>query len=85
MVSLIQLRDTLALLGRVTAPRLSQQLGISEAMTLAMLEQLEGMGQVIRIDAATLADNCLSRQCRDCPESKKCLVPLWQLRQPDAS
>jgi len=78
MASLIQVRDLLALQGRMEAAQLSQVLHTPRALVDAMLERLEAMGKAQRIQQD--ADGCLSGCCKSCPEGKACLKVWWALR-----
>lgn len=78
MASLIQVRDLLALQGRMEATQLSQVLGTPRALVDAMLERLEAMGKAKRIQED--ADGCLTGSCKSCPEGKACLKEWWALR-----
>ena len=49
MASLIQIRDLLALQGRMEAKQLSLSLHTPQPMIDAMLERLEAMGKAVRI------------------------------------
>ncbi|WP_333498190.1 [Fe-S]-dependent transcriptional repressor FeoC [Kluyvera sp. CHPC 1.2972] len=78
MASLIEVRDMLALQGRMEASQLSAQLHTSQAMIDAMLSRLEAMGKVMKIDEEP--DGCLTGSCKSCPEGKACLRQWWALR-----
>jgi len=78
MASLIEVRDLLALQGRMEATQLSQILRMPQAMIEAMLERLEAMGKAQRIQE--YPDGCLSGSCKSCPEGKACLREWWALR-----
>ena len=52
MASLIQVRDLLALQGRMEAKQLSLSLHTPQPMIDAMLERLEAMGKAVRIQEA---------------------------------
>ena len=65
MASLIEVRDLLALQGRMDATQLSQILCTPQAMIEAMLERLEAMGKAKRIQED--ADGCLSGSCKKLP------------------
>lgn len=78
MASLIEVRDLLALQGRMEATQLSQMLHTPQAMIEAMLQRLEAMGKAKRIEED--ADGCLSGSCKSCPEGKACLREWWALR-----
>ena len=57
MASLIQVRDLLALRGRMEAAQISQTLNTPQPMINAMLKQLESMGKAVRIQEEP--DGCL--------------------------
>ena len=78
MASLIEIRDTLALQGRMEASQLSAQLQTPQALIDAMLSRLEAMGKVVKIQED--AEGCLSGSCKSCPEGKACLREWWALR-----
>ncbi|KFC04745.1 ferrous iron-sensing transcriptional regulator [Trabulsiella guamensis ATCC 49490] len=78
MASLIDVRDMLALQGRMEASQLSDRLHTSRAMIDAMLGRLEAMGKAQRIQEAP--DGCLTGSCKSCPEGKACLREWWALR-----
>ncbi|ANG94548.1 [Fe-S]-dependent transcriptional repressor FeoC [Enterobacteriaceae bacterium 155047] len=78
MASMIEVRDLLALRGRMEATQLSHSLNTPQPMIDAMLERLEAMGKAIRIQEAP--NSCLSGSCRSCPEGKACLREWWALR-----
>lgn len=75
MASLIQVRDLLALRGRMEATQISHTLHTPQPMIDAMLNQLEKMGKAVRIQED--ADGCLSGSCKSCPEGKACLREWW--------
>ncbi|OXL41006.1 ferrous iron transporter C [Enterobacter mori] len=79
MASLIQVRDLLALQGRMEAKQLSLSLHTPQPMIDAMLEILEAMGKAVRIQEEP--DGCLSGSCKRCPEGKACLREWWALRE----
>ncbi|EOK5551921.1 [Fe-S]-dependent transcriptional repressor FeoC [Escherichia coli] len=78
MASLIQVRDLLALRGRMEAAQISQTLNTPQPMINAMLQQLESMGKAVRIQEEP--DGCLSGNCKSGPEGKACLREWWALR-----
>ncbi|RAU34239.1 [Fe-S]-dependent transcriptional repressor FeoC [Enterobacter sp. ECC-175] len=78
MASLIQVRDLLALQGRMEANQISVALSTPQPMIDAMLERLEAMGKAIRIQED--ARGCLSGSCKSCPEGKACIREWWALR-----
>ena len=78
MASLIEVRDMLALQGRMQATQLSAPLHAPQPLVEAMLSRLEAMGKAVRITED--ADGCLSGSCKSCPEGKACLQEWWALR-----
>lgn len=78
MATLMDLRNTLALQGRLEASQLSQQLTTPLPMIMAMLMRLEAMGKAQRIIEDTSA--CMTGSCKHCPEGKSCSKELWTLR-----
>jgi len=64
MASLIDVRDMLALQGRMDAKQLSAR--------------LQAMGKAVKVTED--ADGCLSGSCKSCPEGKACLREWWSLR-----
>ncbi|MGP4123358.1 MAG: FeoC-like transcriptional regulator [Sodalis sp. (in: enterobacteria)] len=79
MSGLMQLRDALQLMGQADARALSLRLKLTQAMTTAMLERLELMGQAERVRDGMAAD-----ACRACPRSEHCRLPCYRLRSPAA-
>lgn len=78
MASLIEVRDMLALQGRMEASQLSAQLHTPQPLIDAMLSRLEAMGKVMKIEEEP--DGCLTGSCKSCPEGKACLRQWWALR-----
>ncbi|MGE0972956.1 [Fe-S]-dependent transcriptional repressor FeoC [Klebsiella sp. WOUb02] len=78
MASLIEVRDMLALQGRMAAAQLSARLQAPQPLIDAILGRLEAMGKVQRI--ALDPEECLSGSCKSCPEGKACLQEWWSLR-----
>lgn len=78
MASIIALRDTLALQGRMDAQQLSHVLQTPKPMIDAMLSRLEAMGKVQRIRES--AQVCLTGSCKSCPEGQACEKEWWMLR-----
>lgn len=78
MASLIQVRDLLALQGRLDASQVSRQLQTPPALINAMLTKLEAMGKVERHTED--ASGCLTGSCKSCPEGKACQREVWILR-----
>lgn len=77
MASLIELRDMLALQGKMEASVLSAALHTPRPMIDAMLSRMEALGKVRRIQEEP---SCLSGQCQRCPQGKACLREWWALR-----
>ena len=78
MASMIQVRDLLALQGRMEAKQLSLSLRTPQPLIEAMLERMEAMGKARRIQEDD--DGCLTGSCKRCPEGKACLKEWWALR-----
>ena len=68
MASLMEVRDMLALQGRMEAKQLSARLRTPQPLIDAMLERMEAMGKVVRISETS--EGCLSGSCKSCPEGK---------------
>ncbi|MGV7963324.1 FeoC-like transcriptional regulator [Photorhabdus tasmaniensis] len=75
MISLLKVRDAVALNGRADARLLSRQLCASVQMIAAMLEQLVVMGKLEKVDATA----CLSGSCKQCPEIQKCDTAVYRI------
>ncbi|WP_460193575.1 [Fe-S]-dependent transcriptional repressor FeoC [Klebsiella variicola] len=79
MASLMEVRDMLALQGRMEAKQLSARLRTPQPLIDAMLERMEAMGKVARISETS--EGCLSDSCKSCPEGKAaCQQEWWALR-----
>lgn len=78
MASLIEVRDMLALQGRMEAKQISARLRAPQPLIDAMLGRLEAMGKAVKTTED--ADGCLSGSCKSCPEGKACLREGWSLR-----
>ena len=79
MASLMEVRDMLALQGRMEAKQLSALLRTPQLLIDAMLERMEAMGKVVRISETS--EGCLSGSCKSCPEGKAaCQQEWWALR-----
>ena len=78
MASLIEVRDMLALQGRMEAKQISARLRAPQPLIDAMLGRLEAMGKAVKTTED--ADGCLSGSCKSCPEGKACLRDWWSLR-----
>lgn len=80
MASLIDVRDLLALQGRMEASQLSRALHLSRPMVDAMLARMEAMGKAKRVQEE--ADGCLTGSCKACPEGKSaCQHEWWSLSE----
>ncbi|NHB59941.1 FeoC-like transcriptional regulator [Photorhabdus sp. RW14-46] len=75
MISLLQVRDAVALNGRADAKLLSHQLSASLSMVEAMLEQLTVMGKLEKLNATA----CLSGSCKQCPEVQQCDTVVYRI------
>ena len=79
MASLMEVRDMLALQGRMEAKQLSARLQTPQPLIDAMLERMEAMGKVVRISETS--EGCLCGSCKSCPEGKAaCRREWWALR-----
>ena len=79
MASLMEVRDMLALQGRMEAKQLSARLQTPQPLIDAMLERMEAMGKVVRISETS--EGCLSGSCKSGPEGKAaCRQEWWALR-----
>ena len=78
MASLIEVRDMLALQGRMEAKQISARLRAPQPLIDAMLGRLEAMGKAVKTTED--ADGCLSGSGKSCPEGKACLREWWSLR-----
>ncbi|MCP9266614.1 FeoC-like transcriptional regulator [Xenorhabdus sp. XENO-1] len=75
MISLLKIRDAVALNGRTDARSLSHQFSTPLPMVEAMLKQLVTMGKLEEVDTSS----CLSGGCKQCPETQKCAIKVYQL------
>lgn len=78
MASLIEIRDVLALQGRLDASQISQLLTMPLPLVNAMLSRLELMGKAIKVTEDP--SDCLTGSCKSCPEGKKCIREVWTLQ-----
>lgn len=78
MASLIEVRDLLALRGRMETSQLSAALHTPQPLIVAMLSRLEAMGRAVRVQEE--AEGCLTGSCKSCPQGKACLQEWWMLR-----
>ena len=77
MASLIDVRNMLALHGRMETGQLCAALNLSRPLLKAMLERMEAMGKARRMQEE--ANDCLSGSCKRCPEGKSCAREWWTL------
>ncbi|MBJ3815614.1 [Fe-S]-dependent transcriptional repressor FeoC [Shimwellia pseudoproteus] len=77
MASLIEVRDLLALRGRLEASQISTLLNTPRPLVDAMLQRLAAMGKATSVTDD--ADSCLRGSCKECPEGKKCQPVWWTL------
>lgn len=77
MASLIDVRNALALQGRLEAIQISQQLATPLPLVNAMLARLEAMGKAKRMRDDP--GDCLTGSCKSCPEGEKCVREVWML------
>lgn len=79
MVTLLQVRDAVALNGRVELQRLCREVGGTPALVRAMLERLEQMGSVEKVDDKD--NGCLNGSCKGCPDAQqKCATVVYRIR-----
>lgn len=69
MASLMEVRDMLALQGRMEAKQLSARLQTPQPLIDAMLERMEAMGKVVRISETS--EGCLSGSCKVALKGKR--------------
>lgn len=69
MVSLLQIRDLVALYGQADIDLLSEQLKAPKPLIQAMVEKLVAMGKLEKVDLSA----CLTgTSCKGCPEGNDC-------------
>ncbi|WP_312952590.1 [Fe-S]-dependent transcriptional repressor FeoC [Superficieibacter sp.] len=78
MASLMDVRNMLALQGRMEASQLSAALKLPRPLLDAMLSRMEAMGKARRTQEDV--ESCLNGSCKRCPEGKACLREWWMLR-----
>lgn len=77
MVSLLQVRDLIALYGQVDIALLSSQLNAPTALVNAMAEKLVSMGKIEKVDISA----CLTgTSCKGCPESNDCSHFVYKIK-----
>ncbi|ELX8380156.1 FeoC-like transcriptional regulator [Providencia vermicola] len=77
MVSLLQIRDLIALYGQADIDLLCKHSHAPQPMVQAMLEKLVAMGKLEKVDVSA----CLtSTSCKGCPESTACSHPIYKIK-----
>ncbi len=77
MVSLLQVRDLIALYGQADISLLSSQLNAPTALVNAMAEKLVSMGKIEKVDISA----CLTgTSCKGCPESNDCSHFVYKIK-----
>ncbi|HEQ1859390.1 TPA: ferrous iron transporter C [Providencia alcalifaciens] len=77
MVSLLQVRDLIALYGQADIALLSSQLNAPTALVNAMAEKLVSMGKIEKVDVSA----CLTgTSCKGCPESSDCSHFVYKIK-----
>lgn len=70
MISLLQLRDAVALAGVVELQALSRQLNVSAQLLTALLERLIALGKVEKVSETTVKRGCFG--CTGCGQARVC-------------
>lgn len=77
MLSLLQVRDLIALYGQADIALLSEQLKTSTPLVHAMAEKLVSLGKVEKVDISA----CLTgSSCKGCPESTDCAHFVYKIK-----
>ncbi|MFS1537358.1 MAG: FeoC-like transcriptional regulator [Candidatus Phlomobacter fragariae] len=76
MISLLQVRDMVALYGKMDAYQISQKLSASLPMIEAMLDKLTAMGKLKQVDHSPYP---IGHSCKQCSEIKKCNLKIYQV------
>lgn len=77
MVSLLQVRDLIALYGQADITLLSTQLNAPASLVNAMAEKLLSMGKVEKVDISA----CLTgTSCKGCPEINDCSHFVYKIK-----
>ncbi|EPL6454588.1 MULTISPECIES: FeoC-like transcriptional regulator [Providencia] len=77
MISLLQVRDLIALYGQADIALLSEQLKTPTPMIKAMVEKLESLGKIEQVDMSA----CLTGpSCKGCPESTDCAHFVYKIK-----
>lgn len=79
MPTLIQVRDTIALHGRIEFNYLCREVAGTPALVQAMLDRLIQMGIIEKIESSD--NGCINGRCRTCPESQSgCKTIIYSLK-----
>ncbi|HGN1706382.1 TPA: FeoC-like transcriptional regulator [Providencia rettgeri] len=77
MVSLLQIRDLIALYGQADIAFLSAQLNTPTPLIHAMTEKLVSLGKIEKVDISA----CLTgSSCKGCPESTDCSHFVYKIK-----
>ncbi|MGG4609628.1 FeoC-like transcriptional regulator [Providencia sp. Me31A] len=77
MVSLLQIRDLIALYGQADIAFLSEQLNAPTSLVEAMAEKLVSLGKIEKVDISA----CLTgSSCKGCPESTNCAHFVYKIK-----
>ncbi len=77
MVSLLQIRDLIALYGQADIQLLSEQLNTPAPLIHAMTEKLVSLGKIEQVDTSA----CLTgTSCKGCPESQDCSHFIYKIK-----
>lgn len=77
MVSLLQVRDLIALYGQADLELLSEQLHTPIPLIKAMAEKLVNLGKIEKVDISA----CLTGvSCKGCPESHDCAHFVYKIK-----
>lgn len=79
MATLLQIRDTIALHGRMELQQLCGKVNDTPAMVQAMLLRLEQMGWVTKINIEEQDNPCEQGGCQACISKKKCITVIYQI------
>lgn len=75
MVSLLQIRDLIALYGQADIDLLSEQLEAPKPLIQAMVDKLVSMGKLEKVD---LSACFTSMNCKSCPEGSNCAHHVYK-------
>lgn len=77
MVSLLQIRDLVALYGQADIDLLSEQLKAPKPLIQAMVDKLVLMGKLEKVDLSA----CLTGiSCKGCPENNDCSHHVYEIK-----